>query len=265
MAMITCPECGRSVSDKASTCPGCGCPIAQASNDAANNARELDDLYTLAHRARDSENIEDDAKYYGQIVQLYPNDPEAYFFSVYYQQLNSQIYKIPDAAYNIRSSIDPTIDLIVALPSDKQEQLFSMLAKYTQSAVEMLYYNADQKLTYVAHTQVRGIDPTSKKACFDLIEHCASALKNTARGKMSAFKVYEYILNAPKFKDMINEDDIWRSMHECDPSFDADSRINAKVSQQQTAKKIENKMSWGLLVLIILIIAVPLILAIFVF
>ncbi|MCG5501223.1 zinc-ribbon domain-containing protein [Ectothiorhodospira lacustris] len=28
MALIDCPECGRQVSDKAPTCPGCGAPIA---------------------------------------------------------------------------------------------------------------------------------------------------------------------------------------------------------------------------------------------
>lgn len=28
MALINCPECGREVSDKAPTCPGCGVPIA---------------------------------------------------------------------------------------------------------------------------------------------------------------------------------------------------------------------------------------------
>lgn len=27
MALITCPECGREISDKAVSCPGCGCPV----------------------------------------------------------------------------------------------------------------------------------------------------------------------------------------------------------------------------------------------
>ena len=27
MALMKCPECGREISDKASSCPGCGCPI----------------------------------------------------------------------------------------------------------------------------------------------------------------------------------------------------------------------------------------------
>ncbi|MDE5803214.1 MAG: zinc-ribbon domain-containing protein [Lachnospiraceae bacterium] len=27
MALIKCPECGKEISDKASSCPGCGYPI----------------------------------------------------------------------------------------------------------------------------------------------------------------------------------------------------------------------------------------------
>ena len=30
MALITCPECGKEVSDKAATCPNCGCPLHQS-------------------------------------------------------------------------------------------------------------------------------------------------------------------------------------------------------------------------------------------
>lgn len=29
MALIKCPECGKEISDKASVCPNCGCPIAE--------------------------------------------------------------------------------------------------------------------------------------------------------------------------------------------------------------------------------------------
>lgn len=35
MALINCPDCGTSVSDKAPTCVKCGCPIASASDVAA--------------------------------------------------------------------------------------------------------------------------------------------------------------------------------------------------------------------------------------
>ena len=30
MALITCPECGREVSDRAKTCPNCGFPITKS-------------------------------------------------------------------------------------------------------------------------------------------------------------------------------------------------------------------------------------------
>lgn len=29
MALIKCPECGKEISDKAGSCPGCGCPLSE--------------------------------------------------------------------------------------------------------------------------------------------------------------------------------------------------------------------------------------------
>lgn len=36
MALITCPECGKKISDQAQNCPNCGCPIC-----GVNNLQEL--------------------------------------------------------------------------------------------------------------------------------------------------------------------------------------------------------------------------------
>jgi hypothetical protein len=33
MALVTCPECSRTISSLAATCPGCGCPIGAAGSD----------------------------------------------------------------------------------------------------------------------------------------------------------------------------------------------------------------------------------------
>ena len=35
MALIKCPECGKEISDKAPSCPGCGCPVSAAASTAA--------------------------------------------------------------------------------------------------------------------------------------------------------------------------------------------------------------------------------------
>lgn len=45
MALIKCPECGREISDRASTCPGCGCPVEKpepANNSHAFFVRSID-------------------------------------------------------------------------------------------------------------------------------------------------------------------------------------------------------------------------------
>ena len=42
MALINCPECGKQISDKAATCPNCGYPISQLTNQEDNMTKEID-------------------------------------------------------------------------------------------------------------------------------------------------------------------------------------------------------------------------------
>lgn len=39
MALIKCPECGREISDKAESCPGCGCPRSELVQDKPEDTR----------------------------------------------------------------------------------------------------------------------------------------------------------------------------------------------------------------------------------
>lgn len=46
MALITCPECGREISDKAVACPGCGCPVELHEDDTRTDMEKLvDEIY----------------------------------------------------------------------------------------------------------------------------------------------------------------------------------------------------------------------------
>lgn len=47
MSLITCTECGKEFSDKASACPNCGCPIEAMENQSAPNEAVLEEIYTL--------------------------------------------------------------------------------------------------------------------------------------------------------------------------------------------------------------------------
>ena len=42
MALINCPECGREISDKASSCPHCGCPSSEWNNKVLKSSVEFD-------------------------------------------------------------------------------------------------------------------------------------------------------------------------------------------------------------------------------
>ena len=45
MALIKCPECGREISDKAESCPGCGCPASEFEpNKVVDTRSELDKI-----------------------------------------------------------------------------------------------------------------------------------------------------------------------------------------------------------------------------
>lgn len=50
MALIKCPECGRSFSDKAASCPECGCPVDYAREEAARKEQENEQVY-VSHQA----------------------------------------------------------------------------------------------------------------------------------------------------------------------------------------------------------------------
>lgn len=41
MALIKCTECGKEISDKASVCPNCGCPVEQMSRSEVSNATSV--------------------------------------------------------------------------------------------------------------------------------------------------------------------------------------------------------------------------------
>lgn len=41
MALIKCTECGKEISDKASVCPNCGCPVEQMSKPEISNATSV--------------------------------------------------------------------------------------------------------------------------------------------------------------------------------------------------------------------------------
>ena len=47
MALITCPDCGREISEYAESCPGCGCPSSVWQKTEMPSSLQVGDRYTM--------------------------------------------------------------------------------------------------------------------------------------------------------------------------------------------------------------------------
>ncbi len=135
MAIISCPECGKQVSDRAVSCPDCGFPIntEAATPLQVDNSKEIEKLIILARRARESSDSKNAKKYYDQILEKDPGNWEAMFFSVYFEASECKILYISSAANSVANSIYSTFSAIADLKSEEEKE--SALDTVISSAV----------------------------------------------------------------------------------------------------------------------------------
>ena len=125
MALISCPECGKQISDRATACPDCGCPInatpavpAPVAAPTESNAEKAAKLLELAHRAKAGGDTKTAKHYYEQIRLLAPDNWEAIFYTVYYEALECKIMNIASAARSVANCLYGTFRAIADLKND---------------------------------------------------------------------------------------------------------------------------------------------------
>ena len=123
MAIISCPECGKQISDRAISCPDCGCPIneAPAVANQTDVSKEVEQLIVLARRSRESSDSTNAKKYYDQILLKAPGNWEAIFYSVYYEAMSCKIMNIGSAANSVANSIYSTFAAIGDLVDEDEK------------------------------------------------------------------------------------------------------------------------------------------------
>lgn len=89
---------------------------------------ELENLYTLARRAKETDNNENATKYYEMIMVKDPDSWEANFYSVYFKAMSCKIAEIAQAATSVKNCIFSTMQLIakVADESERKNALAEM-------------------------------------------------------------------------------------------------------------------------------------------
>ncbi len=86
-------------------------------------SEKLNNLYTIARRAKDDNNGENAAKYYDLILQEDPESWEASFYLVYYKAMScKRIMDIPSAANSVESCLKNVVELILRHVSAKTER-----------------------------------------------------------------------------------------------------------------------------------------------
>lgn len=107
-----------------------------------DQSKRLDNLYKLARRAKEDDNAEDGAEYYGQISVEEPNDWEAQFYRVLFKARQCKIAGIGNAAISVANSLDNVYKLINDyVPEEKKAEAYDEVGTAVLGFVALLVSN----------------------------------------------------------------------------------------------------------------------------
>lgn len=140
MKRLTCEMCGSTdliKQDGVFVCQTCGCKYSieeakkmmvegtvdvSGSTVKVDNERKIENLRTLADRAKAEGDTETAAKYFEELLKEDPNNWEANFYTIYYAAHNIKIAQIGSAANRVSNIIDTVFGLIKEALATQEEQ-----------------------------------------------------------------------------------------------------------------------------------------------
>lgn len=190
MALISCPECGRQVSDRAVSCPDCGCPIsaAPAAPAVETKSNELEKLLMLARRAKDDNNSENARKYYDMVLLNDATNWEAAFYVVYFKAMECKIAHIQSAANSVENCLSSVFQLVKEYVTNEAEQLIAAteIQLRCKLIANMLYNGADNHYRNI-DSSIRSnyLQEVVDKTCAarDIMYTCGDEIDNNFGGQ----------------------------------------------------------------------------------
>lgn len=132
-----------------------------------DDSDELNNLYELARRARDNNNIENAQKYYEQIMVKDPSSWEANFFSVYFQSMNTNIAGIINAAVVFTNNLDSVFKLIKNSVNEKEQySILLELYSYSLSLARVLSNSASKHYNGIDYSIQSNYDKEAVDRCY---------------------------------------------------------------------------------------------------
>lgn len=189
---------------------------------------ELKNLYEIARRAKDTDNIEKAEKYYDMILVKDPNSWEAYFYTTYFCAMSYKNAKISLAAEKFANCFKPTLNLIKSnLSGEKYIKAISEISKMSETISKMMsnaaikqYQSLDGPIkdpviyefanhilgvAYIMLTLGNELEAIDKETHKDLIQNAwKSGIYILTRG-VEALPIYDITGSKTKLKNTANK------------------------------------------------------------
>lgn len=141
MKQIICEMCGSHElvkEDGLFVCQYCGCKYTleearkmmiegnvdvSGSTVKVDDSKELENLYQIARRAKDAQDVDSAVKYYDMILIKDPDSWEAAFYAAYYKALSCRVGEITSSAQLLSRSFNSVINLIKTNITDKNARV----------------------------------------------------------------------------------------------------------------------------------------------
>lgn len=217
MKQLTCEMCGSTdlmKQDGVFVCQSCGTKysveeakkmmvegtVEIAGTVKVDNSNKLDNLFALAHRAKNDGNSENAAKYYEQILTEDPNSWEAAFYSVYFKASNCVIGNISSAANSVSGCLKSTFRLIKEyVPEEKQQDAYKEVYNNVYDIGNTLWNAAwYHYLNYNSADSAKPELITRTGAIYDMWMNLGNLAQNEFNDKESALKAYKHIIDVMK-------------------------------------------------------------------
>ena len=113
---------------------------------------ELKNLYEIARRAKDSNNSDNAAKYYEQILMKDPNSWEANFYTIYFQSMSCRIGEIYSVEVNLVNNYEPILALVKSTLSEEEQAKVLEEIYLRISIIADIFFNSS--VNYFKNTDV---------------------------------------------------------------------------------------------------------------
>ena len=211
-----------------------------------DKSEELKKLYTLARRAKDSDNTDNAVRYYTQIEMQDPDSWEAYFYLIYFKARTSKIGEIPKNCKNLSNCFPTTFDLLVASASSDEDidLALTMIIKDVSLVSEIMISSAlESRDCFVYRAKVYGMIEVLGDCLLTKFPHLSNYAISAWTEELNIFVSQDGFDDKEKVDEMREEyisltgyriDKVAEKIYDLDPSYDDPLGVSKELRGKET-------------------------------